>query len=209
MANVIVEEQSLIDVANAIRTQNGTDNSYKPSEMAGAILDITTSEDLTNEFDNYETYLSNQETTIDDIVSALNGKIAASAMKGMQCIDAGSFMLDKDVSTTYYIPHELGQAPNFYILFAEDEVSDPANHIGYIRSIIHIVDPYYNNIPTIRYGSNIIMYGASTGKIYSTSNSYLVETKCTDTQLWIDAASSRKLKAGIKYRWVAGVIDGM
>lgn len=42
MANVVVEEQSLIDIASAIRTKNETDNTYKPSEMANAILDITT-----------------------------------------------------------------------------------------------------------------------------------------------------------------------
>ena len=44
MANVVVEEQSLIDIANAIRTQNETTNTYKPSEMANAILDIPTNE---------------------------------------------------------------------------------------------------------------------------------------------------------------------
>lgn len=75
MANVVVEEQSLIDIANAIRNKNETSNTYKPSEMASAILDITTSEDLSSEFDNYETYLINQETTIEDIVSALEGKV--------------------------------------------------------------------------------------------------------------------------------------
>lgn len=42
MANVVVEEQSLIDIANAIRTQNGTTDTYKPSEMANAISNIET-----------------------------------------------------------------------------------------------------------------------------------------------------------------------
>ena len=39
MANVLVEQQSLVDVGNAIREINGTDNKYKPSEMAQAIID--------------------------------------------------------------------------------------------------------------------------------------------------------------------------
>lgn len=39
MANVLVEQQNLVDVGNAIRNVNGTDNKYKPSEMAQAIID--------------------------------------------------------------------------------------------------------------------------------------------------------------------------
>lgn len=37
MANVLVEEQSLQDVADAIREKNGTEAIYKPSEMGDAI----------------------------------------------------------------------------------------------------------------------------------------------------------------------------
>jgi len=37
MANVLVQESSLQDIADAIRTKNGTQNTYKPAQMAGAI----------------------------------------------------------------------------------------------------------------------------------------------------------------------------
>lgn len=40
MANVIVNDTNLTNIANAIRTQNGSDVTYKPSEMAAAILAI-------------------------------------------------------------------------------------------------------------------------------------------------------------------------
>ena len=42
MANVLVEESSLSNIAKAIRYKNGTENTYKPSEMAGAIENIET-----------------------------------------------------------------------------------------------------------------------------------------------------------------------
>ena len=42
MANVLVEETSLTNIANAIRTKNGTTTTYKPSEMATAISAIET-----------------------------------------------------------------------------------------------------------------------------------------------------------------------
>jgi hypothetical protein len=76
MANVLVEETSLTNIANAIRNKNGTAAKYKPSEMANAISQITTSEDLTSELTEQNTLITTQETTIDDIVTALQGKSA-------------------------------------------------------------------------------------------------------------------------------------
>ena len=42
MAKVLVNESSLTGIANAIRSKNGTETTYKPSEMAGAIEAIQT-----------------------------------------------------------------------------------------------------------------------------------------------------------------------
>jgi hypothetical protein len=43
MANVIINDTNLTNIANAIREKNGTTNSYKPSEMANAIAAIEAS----------------------------------------------------------------------------------------------------------------------------------------------------------------------
>lgn len=42
MTSAIVNNQCLVDIADAIRSQNGTTNTYKPSEMPEAILNIET-----------------------------------------------------------------------------------------------------------------------------------------------------------------------
>lgn len=42
MSKVLVTESYLTDIGNAIRSKNGSTSQYKPSEMAGAINDITT-----------------------------------------------------------------------------------------------------------------------------------------------------------------------
>lgn len=42
MANVVINETNLTNIANAIREKNGTEETYKPSEMAEAISAITT-----------------------------------------------------------------------------------------------------------------------------------------------------------------------
>ena len=41
MANVLVQESSLQAIANAIRAQNGTQDTYTPAQMGPAILDIS------------------------------------------------------------------------------------------------------------------------------------------------------------------------
>lgn len=41
MSKVLVTESYLTDIGNAIRSKNGSTSQYKPSEMAGAINDIT------------------------------------------------------------------------------------------------------------------------------------------------------------------------
>lgn len=40
MSNVLVEESNLQNIANAIRTKNGSSDTYLPSQMSSAILDI-------------------------------------------------------------------------------------------------------------------------------------------------------------------------
>lgn len=42
MANVLVNEQSLTDIATAIRAKNGEETTYKPGEMAAAISNLPT-----------------------------------------------------------------------------------------------------------------------------------------------------------------------
>lgn len=43
MANVLVDEAVFPAIANSIRAKNGTEDTYKPSEMAGAIDNLPTS----------------------------------------------------------------------------------------------------------------------------------------------------------------------
>ena len=151
--------------------------------------------------------LTEQDNLIDELREVLRGKAVGSANPdGTTAWACGSFVLDEDVSSTIYIPHEMGCTPNFYVLFTEDEVAQVADYKGYIHNIVYIVDPVQQNA-TVRYGSLHTTYGGSS--IFSNSSASISKHECTDTDLWINAASNRKLKAGIKYKWVCGVITGM
>lgn len=46
MSNVLVNENSLQDIASAIREKNGTETTYKPSEMGEAIRGLSSAEQL-------------------------------------------------------------------------------------------------------------------------------------------------------------------
>lgn len=47
MANVLIDDTNLTNIANAIREKNGTTTTYKPGEMAGAISAIETGSSIT------------------------------------------------------------------------------------------------------------------------------------------------------------------
>lgn len=56
MSEVIINEQNLIDIADAIRLKLGVETEYKPSEMAGAIEEIEGGTYGTKEIDSNGTY---------------------------------------------------------------------------------------------------------------------------------------------------------
>lgn len=211
MTKAIVDNQCLIDIADAIRVQNGTTDTYKPSEMAEAISNIETSENLSSELTEQETLLDTQTDKIADAIDILKNKVSGSgAIPGIKCLTSGSFTLEKDVSTSnYYISHDLGEVPNFFLLFADNGIDYPSELKNYIQAMHYIENPYYYNNTTIRYGTCLTLYGNSSGTLISTASSTMSERKCTDAELWINTGSTKKLKAGLKYSWIAGVIDGM
>ena len=66
MANVIINDTNLTNIANAIREKNGLTDTYKPSEMAGAILAITTGGGTGGDFEWPETINIAKEINYND-----------------------------------------------------------------------------------------------------------------------------------------------
>ena len=76
MANVIINDTHLNNIADSIRSKNGTNTKYKPSEMATAISNIPVGEDVTIEVTQQNDLIVAQSVTIDDIKLALQNKSA-------------------------------------------------------------------------------------------------------------------------------------
>lgn len=63
------------DILNSIKNKGvDTSSAETLSDVSSLIDNITTKEDLSNELNTYESYLSTQETTIDDILIAIQNK---------------------------------------------------------------------------------------------------------------------------------------
>ena len=78
MAIKTINDTNLANIANAIRDKNGTSTTYKPSEMANAIANIPTEEDLSAELTAQNITITTQEATINNIEMALQNKSAGS-----------------------------------------------------------------------------------------------------------------------------------
>ena len=74
----------LTDVAEAIRTKEGTTETITASEFDTRISNLSGSEDLTEELTVYGTELEEQNVTLDDIVEALQGKGSGSGSGSLE-----------------------------------------------------------------------------------------------------------------------------
>lgn len=79
MANVLVEESSLQDIADAIRTKNGTQNTYKPGQMADAIEAIPTGSTPTG---TKQISITANGTTTEDVSAYANAEITVNVSGG-------------------------------------------------------------------------------------------------------------------------------
>jgi hypothetical protein len=186
--------EKMTAIANEVRSLSGTTDKLGLDAMAEHIQEANAE-------------VGTHEDLIQQIQTALIGKTAGGgAPSGTLAWASGSFVLDADVSSMFYIPHGLGRVPNFYVLYTEDEVASVAEYKGYIHNITYVQDTVEHS-SGVRYGQIYSNYGGSS--IFSNSSAQLTKEECTETDLYINAASTRKLKAGKKYCWVCGVIAGM
>ena len=107
MAIVYTDEQNYIDIANSIRTKNGETRTYRPDQMADAILDIETRVDITLDNPASGSDLRSGKQLIDANYNIIDGSVPSRsssdvvANENVVSIPAGIY--DSDVSKSINI----------------------------------------------------------------------------------------------------------
>lgn len=113
MANVLVEESSLQDIADAIRMKNGTQNTYKPGQMGSAIEAIPTGATPTG---TKQITITENGTTTEDVSAYANTEITVNVSGGggsggLSLIDtisvSGTRSARVDISSSWFSTYDL------------------------------------------------------------------------------------------------------
>lgn len=189
------------DVADSIREMTGTTEQIPASEFDTRIKGIKTAEDLEEELTTYNTELSEQEVGVDDIVTALVGKVAGATgtkpnifiqeeePESKEGIWLQTTALDyQDVATvtniveagTWYKNGEFGKAPTTFSAMNTAAVGDNIYLLGAFNA-----NKYYKyntkdmtftqlTSPSLRFISNVVVYETDIYFFggYSSSNGY-------------------------------------
>lgn len=127
---------------------------------------------------------------------------------GISALAAGTFVPPADATTNssagYAIEHGMGKTPNFYIVAIKGGLS-ATEHAGYMVStfLLKAVFASTDTIGSVSYinsSGNFSYYPAN----YYGAGDYLF----TDTTFAIGLTSC-KIKGGVTYAWVCGILDGV
>lgn len=128
---------------------------------------------------------------------------------GVSALATGEYTPAMDQSSTVSIEHGLGVMPSFMLLASEEDVPVAQDYYKYIFTWLGIMQAYNTSVK----GFDMSKYGILVNSNYSLD---CLSTNFTKTDLLatayvfnISCGSSRMLKGGVTYRWIAGVIDGI
>ncbi len=124
---------------------------------------------------------------------------------GITVLASGTITPASDVTTQLYQPHGLGVAPNFFFLFAEGEPLSHTDFNYYISHEFGMAQAYTGT------GANSAFRIArySNGTVFNMISSGIAASAFNANHFPIHASSTYCLKAGVTYRWVAGVAEGI
>lgn len=185
MPNKLYEEESIRDIANAIREKNGTENTYDVSEMGSAIRAIVSTDggiipsgsiEITN---NGTHDVTNYASAIVNVASSGGNSLPSN-------IITGTFTVDENMDTTMpvTVTHNIGTAPIVVLVVADEIYSVDINSTVAAQYFNAITRTYFVRDASIMYSAN-----GGIGDITDTTFTFTA------------AANNNPLIPSITYRW--------
>lgn len=121
---------------------------------------------------------------------------------GVSALTFGTFTPTSDCTSDWPVDHDLGQAPNFFLFYTNDmhSTTDMAGYCFAQAAIPRRLFPegvYY-----------LVGFVANNGIIQGMlGQDQDISTVFARNLFVVDIASNRKLKSGVTYNWICGVID--
>lgn len=127
---------------------------------------------------------------------------------GVSALAIGTYTPTSDVSSAVGIEHGLGVTPNFFFMSVEgQEMLNASDFKYYITTEFGLAQKFMmsaNQLEAFR------IYRYSNGTSFTQSAAVgIMGQFANTTHFYAYASSTYNLKAGVAYRWVAGVIDGI
>lgn len=191
MAEMLIQSESLTAIADKIRVLSGTEDTMSLNAMESHVGEANTNVDT-------------EADLIAQISSALEGKAGGGGglPSGVSALTFGTFTPTSDCTSNWPIYHDLGQAPNFFIFYARDTYAAVSDFTGCCYMQTAMPRRVVNN--NAEYS---ISFVTNNNLLQTISSTTKLSTALASNLFVVDAASSRKLKGGVTYNWMCGVID--
>lgn len=143
--------------------------------------------------------------SIFDVVGTYEGSGGGSGV--ISAVATGTYTPASDISSGVEIEHGLGVTPNFCIWIAENDFSDITDVSAVVVGAV-VAKPMLHSVSSgITYPYQYFLRGYNVSGLSNGTTSYKSDGFMTDTIVTIMGNSTFKLKSGLTYRWVAGVIN--
>ena len=148
---------------------------------------------------------------IDGMAGLIAAIVSGGGMpEGVSALASGEYVPSSDINSRAFVDHGLGVTPNFCVWVMTDAVTEVPESAVLFGLMVHKEHPYGAAYPDIKYLGSFMFWGYDSGKNSKAMGSAVTATNYfTPTQVALCGNASIKLKAGYKYRWVCGVIDGI
>lgn len=209
-ADDLVRNKELIDADGNVVTDTVFELTVDYTEKIGVGFPMTDPD--TTQLKNYEQYTFAIGEADGDYFLRQGAKVSVGFLSELIDLpseiiklNAGTITLPNDISSGLGIEHGLGEKPNFFIIAPVGSVEETGG-IGYLYGQM-VLWRYFEGSSTTIHGMGTIITINSSNEAgsYSRRDSFAP----SDQVVNVAASSSYKLKAGVTYRWVAGVLDGI